>query len=92
MNNFCCEILAEMFDRAGKKGFSVVPEKVDKDTFHIYLQGRNQDVELKEGKLTILEKGITYCPFCGTELRKTINQNREEVAFYAAKNIDLLLR
>lgn len=92
MSEFCCDILDDMFEQAGRKGFSVVPEDVGENVFHIYLQARNQDVELKEGKLTVLEKGISYCPFCGTKLSKLLSGNKEKVAYYAARNISLLLR
>lgn len=46
---------------------------------------------VKEGKLTVGQQAIQYCPFCGTKLSKVIKRNKEGIEFYAKKNRDLLL-
>lgn len=92
MSKFCCSLLDDWFEEAGKKGFSMVPEKLEDNKYKIYLQCRNQDTQIKEGRLTVIEQGISYCPFCGTELSEAIKKSKEEVAYYAAKNNNLLLR
>jgi hypothetical protein len=92
MSKFCCDILGDMFEDAGKKGFSVVPERQGKDTYHIFLQGRNQDTELKEGKLTVFERAISYCPFCGSKLSDVIDKHKVQIDLYADRNKSLLLR
>lgn len=92
MSKFCCTLLDDLFDEAGKKGFSVIPEKLSDNMYKIFLQSRNQDTDLKEGKLTVIEQGISYCPFCGTQLSKVVEMNKEDIIFYADKNRHLLLR
>lgn len=91
MLNFCCTQLSTWFYEAGKKGFSAIPGKFEDGTYTIFLQGRNQDFEIKDGRLTVLQQAINYCPFCGTSLSKVVRRNEKGIAFYADKNIDHLL-
>lgn len=91
MLNFCCSQLSTWFSAAGKKGFSVVPKKYEDNSYTVFLQGRNQDAELKEGRVTILQQAISYCPFCGSELNIVMSQNIEKIEYYAAQNKDLVL-
>jgi hypothetical protein len=91
MIKFCCSLLSSWFDSAGSKGFSVIPMLYEDNTYTVFLQARNQDVEIREGKLTVGQQAIMYCPFCGTKLSKVVKRNKEGIEFYAKKNIDLLI-
>jgi hypothetical protein len=91
MINFCCSQLSSWFYNAGSKGFSAIPKLSEDDSYTIFLQSRNQDVEVRDGMLSVGQQAISYCPFCGTKLSKVIKRNKEGIEFYAKKNIDLLI-
>lgn len=92
MKNFCCSISADLFDDAGRKGFALLPEKMDEGDYIIILQSRNLDIEAVEGKLTVIQRAIGYCPFCGSKFDEVIEQHIDEIESYANKNRKLLMR
>jgi hypothetical protein len=91
MIEFCCSPLSTWFYCAGSKGFSAIPKLYEDGTYTIFFQTRNQDIEVREGKLTVSQQAIHYCPFCGTKLSKVIKRNKEGIEFYAKKNVNLLI-
>ncbi|WP_341840874.1 hypothetical protein [Chitinophaga caseinilytica] len=91
MDKLCCGLFKEMLGNAGRSGFAALPNICDTGEIHIFLQGRNQDSNLKEGKLTIIQQGIAYCPFCGTKFSETIQANRELMEGLAEKNRNYIL-
>lgn len=87
----CCEWLTNYLETAGEKGFSVYPFH-EGDRRRFVLQGRPLDPEgvaawgaakVSPGQPPIalavsMDLPLTYCPRCGTDLIKLIEEQREE--------------
>ncbi|HBV14808.1 hypothetical protein [Chryseobacterium carnipullorum] len=90
-NIFCCDSLSTALDNAGNSGFSVlVAMNTFNKTFFFVQQYRTRDKNDKTGILTIGEVGIKFCPWCGCDLERVINDNFELAKDNYEKNKEFL--
>ena len=88
----CCDIFTELLNSAGEKGFSIIPVS-HQNTYKFFLQARStgqKDVE-KKG-LSVVERAISYCPWCGCNLEHVVSKNRSKIADLAEKNQYLFIK
>lgn len=90
----CCNDSYELVKNSGKKGFSLIPKNSD-DLLYFCFQSRiadHKEIEYLEKNITtdvsikmslIIQRGIKFCPFCGTDLKKVIKKNRTALKAYA---------
>lgn len=85
----CCDILTENVVEAGRKGFSIIPYKIN-NSYYFLLQFRSH--EYSEGKVTgiINERGISFCPWCGSDLKVIAKTHENELSNLAKSKVHLL--
>ncbi len=73
----CCDNFENRLSEIGVKGFSLLATKIA-NQYCFVLQARSQDIDKKEGTLSVIQTTIHFCPFCGTKLSEVINKNKNE--------------
>ena len=89
---FCCAILKDHMQAAGRKGLSIIPvknlQKVDEYVF--FLQSRSHDAQEEISKHTVIDQAISYCPWCGKKLSDMVELDRHFISDMAKQNQHLV--
>ncbi len=80
-NQFCCDFFTENIMEAGRKGFSIIPCKVDiENSYYFLLQFRSLDYkEESDSNVIISQRAIKYCPWCGTKLSDIVKSHKKGI-------------
>lgn len=80
-NQFCCDILTENILEAGRKGFSIIPCRIEtEDSYYFVLQFRSSDETGHNNQhLFIGQRAIMYCPWCGTKLSDLVTSHKKRI-------------
>jgi hypothetical protein len=91
-NKFCCDLLTENIIEVGRKGFSIFPCKIENDdSYYFILQFRSLDYPLDNPGLTVSQRAIKYCPWCGTRLSDIVELNKREIEMIAHRTKHLII-
>jgi hypothetical protein len=89
---FCCDLLSENILEAGRKGFSIIPCKMEnEDSYYFILQCRSADYKDNDTTVFISQRTINHCPWCGSKLSDIIKFNKIELDAIAWKNEYLIV-
>jgi len=101
---FCCDLFESLVENSGKRGFGIVAKsKMNLRAF--FLQCRTHDSTEVEDLIrqptvhtsnqgnisSICQQAVKFCPFCGADLEKWINENEEVFAKLALNHKHLFL-
>ncbi|MCX8534662.1 hypothetical protein [Chryseobacterium luquanense] len=90
-NNFCCDGLSTAINNTGKRGFSILIKMSGYDKSFYFVQQYRSTEDQDMGILNVGEVAISYCPWCGCNLDKIIEQNRTLVINLYEINKEFLL-
>jgi hypothetical protein len=80
MDMFCCDFFKENVFEAGRKGFSIIPCKIENvDSYFFAMQCRSEDFQENYSTIFISQRTIKYCPWCGKNLAEIIKINKNEI-------------
>ncbi len=86
----CCDVLTENVFEAGRKGFSIIPYRIN-NSYHFLLQFRSNDYSEVNVIGIVNERGIGFCPWCGSNLKHVADIHEDELRNLSKAKAHLLL-
>lgn len=88
----CCSSFDFYISEIGKKGFSVLIDKMPTGQLYFIQQGRSHNYDDKTNNShVIFQRVINYCPSCGYKLSDLIDDNKSQINELYQRNKYLLL-
>ncbi len=88
---YCCHFLEWRIEEVGKKGFSILVDKMPNGSYYFVQQGRSHDKDNLSGHHVTFQIAIHYCFGCGKKLSELIDDNKQEIAQLYELHKDLLM-